>query len=307
MWQVFIDHILETAGLQSVFSKVYTNPASFDNSGCLHLSPYHRQDWCSMSSVNMCKGHVVDEHSRKSGVKYDVVAYVGDGENDLCPALRLRDIDIVFPRRHYRLDKRIAEGDEKVAAMVRSWDTGFDIMNALEEILMNWWSLKHRKWLGYKVLPNLILWIGRLKEVLMDLEVDESKHIFKNRRKRLGGRSWRLLQVTTSFFWYFYLPPTKEEVHVLPVFVCLSVCMSVSKITQNCMHGFGWNVACQLMDELINFWTWSDNSPDVKIGLLSPILYRLRNFAALSRLPASCAATRNFTSGKSHVGPMARR
>ena len=29
------------------------------------------------------------------------------------------------------------------------------------------------------------------------------------------------------------------------------------------------------------------------------LLYRLRNFAALPRLPASCAATRNFTSGKS--------
>ena len=29
--------------------------------------------------------------------------------------------------------------------------------------------------------------------------------------------------------------------------------------------------------------------------------YRLRNFAALPKLPASCAAMRNFTSGKSHI------
>ena len=41
--------------------------------------------------------------------------------------------------------------------------------------------------------------------------------------------------------------------------------------------------------------------PDAGTGLLSPISYRLRNFAALPMLPASCAATRNFTSGKSHV------
>jgi len=33
--------------------------------------------------------------------------------------------------------------------------------------------------------------------------------------------------------------------------------------------------------------------------LLSPISYRLRNFAALPMLPESCAATRNSTSGKS--------
>jgi len=43
------------------------------------------------------------------------------------------------------------------------------------------------------------------------------------------------------------------------------------------------------------------HSPDAGTGLLSPISYRLWNFAALPMLPASCAATRNFTSGKSHV------
>ena len=134
--QAIIDHILETAGLRSVFSKVYTNPASFDSSGCLRLSPYHRQDWCKLSQPNMCKGHILDEHRRKSGVAYDVVAFVGDGENDFCPTLRLRDTDVAFPRRNYRLDKRIAESRDKVAAMVRPWDTGTDIMNVLKEVLM---------------------------------------------------------------------------------------------------------------------------------------------------------------------------
>jgi len=35
-----------------------------------------------------------------------------------------------------------------------------------------------------------------------------------------------------------YLPPTKEEVNVIAS-VCLSVCLSVSKITQKHVHGFG--------------------------------------------------------------------
>jgi len=39
-----------------------------------------------------------------------------------------------------------------------------------------------------------------------------------------------------------------------------------------------------------------DQSLDAGTGLLSPISYRLRNFAALPRLPASCATMRNFTS-----------
>jgi len=49
---------------------------------------------------------------------------------------------------------------------------------------------------------------------------------------------------------WFLLSPTKEEVNVLPVFVCLSVYLS-SKITPfirvKCVHGFGWNVACRQM------------------------------------------------------------
>ena len=44
-----------------------------------------------------------------------------------------------------------------------------------------------------------------------------------------------------------------------------------------------------------------DHSPDAGTRLLSPISYRLQNFAALPRLPASCAATWNFMSGKSHI------
>ena len=52
---------------------------------------------------------------------------------------------------------------------------------------------------------------------------------------------------------------------------------------------------------LLTFEPDPDHNLDAGTGLLSPILYRLRNFAALSRLPASCAATLNFTSRKSHV------
>ena len=36
----------------------------------------------------------------------------------------------------------------------------------------------------------------------------------------------------------YFLPPTKEEVNVFNR-VCLSVCLSVSKITQKRVHGFG--------------------------------------------------------------------
>jgi len=41
------------------------------------------------------------------------------------------------------------------------------------------------------------------------------------------------------------LPPTKDEAYAIARDVCMSVCLSVSKITQIRVHGFGWNLACR--------------------------------------------------------------
>ena len=109
-----------------------------------------------------------------------------------------------------------------------------------------------------------------------------------------------------------------------PVFVCLSVCL-LARLLKNAnrqtdrqtntgkKHEFGWNVACWQMlghghENWLTFESNPDHSPDAGTGLLSLISYRLRNFAAFPRLPASCGAARNFMSGKSHVYVlMARR
>ena len=49
--------------------------------------------------------------------------------------------------------------------------------------------------------------------------------------------SQSLLPVPLSFVKRGLLPPTKEEVNVFAR-VCLSVCLSVSKVTQKRVHGF---------------------------------------------------------------------
>ena len=52
-----------------------------------------------------------------------------------------------------------------------------------------------------------------------------------------------------------FLPPTKEEVHVLPVFVCLSVCLLARFLKNACMDLDEMLRVdrCRDMDELINF------------------------------------------------------
>jgi len=98
------------------------------------------------------------------------------------------------------------------------------------------------------------------------------------------------------------LPLTKEEVHVFAD-VCLSVYLSVSKITKNaCMDLDEMMKCCMSTDvrtwtNILTFEPNPDRSLDAGTGLLSAISYMLRIFAALSRLPAGCAAMQNFTSG----------
>ena len=87
--------------------------------------------------------------------------------------------------------------------------------------------------------------------------------------------------------------PTNEEVHVFAR-VCLSVCRLAKLLKNACMD---LDESCVSTD--VRTWTNGltfkpdlDHSLDARTGLLSPISYRLRSFAALPRLPVSCTAMR---------------
>ncbi|XP_071515740.1 pyridoxal phosphate phosphatase PHOSPHO2-like isoform X2 [Panulirus ornatus] len=135
---VFIDHILRNCGVRDLFSELFTNPAQFDENGCLHLQMYHLQDWCTLSTKNLCKGDILANYVKQrenEDVTFSTIAYVGDGTNDFCPSLRLKECDIVFPRCGYSLvdfiPKMESEKGVKIEADVCQWDTGKDILEHL--------------------------------------------------------------------------------------------------------------------------------------------------------------------------------
>ncbi|KAG7163230.1 probable phosphatase phospho2 [Homarus americanus] len=137
---VFIDHILKHCELRDMFSELFTNPAQFDENGCLSIQMYHHQDWCTLSTKNLCKGDILANYIKlreSENITFSTIAYVGDGTNDFCPSLRLKECDVVFPRCGYNLLNYIvkmeAEKGMKIDADVCPWDTGKDI---LERLLM---------------------------------------------------------------------------------------------------------------------------------------------------------------------------
>lgn len=137
---IFIDHILTFHGLKDRINKIFTNPAKFNNEGRLELEMYHVQDSCSLSTVNLCKGQILEsyiEERAKENVIFTHIAFVGDGENDFCPSLRLSPKDFVFPREGYSLVKHIekmkAEQGLHIKANIHTWKSGLDILKILSD------------------------------------------------------------------------------------------------------------------------------------------------------------------------------
>ena len=136
----FIKCIMQAAGMEDVVHTTYTNPAHWDELGCLRIAFYHTQDWCSLSTRNLCKGHILDTHIEdaliKRNTKFSRVVYIGDGTNDLCPSLRLRHCDVTCPRVGYSLIREIAKLEEgALKCQVLPWDTGLVILEHITNSL----------------------------------------------------------------------------------------------------------------------------------------------------------------------------
>lgn len=145
----FIDSYLKAKSLANYFPTVLTNPAKFSDDGHLMISEFHVQDYCQLSSRNLCKGEALKNYIGKRmldhNTVYSCINYVGDGENDLCPSTKLSNRDRVFPREGYSLDRLCAKlkynievcsvEDVKklpeLKASVIPWNSGEDIVDVI--------------------------------------------------------------------------------------------------------------------------------------------------------------------------------
>lgn len=135
---VFIEEWIKSHGLQENFTKVFTNPARFEENGLLTIKPFHHQTDCRLSAVNLCKGkvleHFIIEQDLRHNITYERVIYVGDGNNDICPVTKLRNRDIACAREGFAMAKTLAKNPMKlkVRAEFLTWKSGFDLLDQLE-------------------------------------------------------------------------------------------------------------------------------------------------------------------------------
>jgi len=136
---VFIEHILQHRGLAHLIDQVYTNPGRWmegEEEGRLWIEPYHHQTTCDLSTVNLCKGNILEDYVKSQPADaFSFIAYVGDGGNDFCPALRLSPADFVFVREGFSLQKKIPKMKDKgleIKCQIEYWSTAHQILEKIQ-------------------------------------------------------------------------------------------------------------------------------------------------------------------------------
>ena len=101
---LFINLVLESNNLSHMFKNVFSNPAKFDDHGCVCISHYHSHS-CDRCPANLCKGTVLKTFTQEK--MYSRIIYFGDGRGDVCPCLSLSEQDVAFAREGYPLAKEL--------------------------------------------------------------------------------------------------------------------------------------------------------------------------------------------------------
>ena len=134
----FIDEWLKLHQMHEFILKVFSNPAVFKPNGCLQIKPYDDQIECLLSSKNMCKGNVLMDfvaERRRQNIVYEAILFIADGPNDICPALRLKQQDIVAARKGFQLEGLLCQHANKFKAELILWNNGIDLREQLESKL----------------------------------------------------------------------------------------------------------------------------------------------------------------------------
>lgn len=136
--QFYINTILEHHGIYNCFNEIITNPVAVAG-GRLRIFPFHGPSsphGCELCPTNLCKGRVIEQiQPSKSDGRRKRLIYIGDGNNDFCPTLKLVEGDSVMPRKNFPLWGRILNNPQLVKAKLYEWNSGEDLARTLLKII----------------------------------------------------------------------------------------------------------------------------------------------------------------------------
>lgn len=126
----------------SVGSLLHSQGSSNNNSGnrgtstssALSISPFEFQTECKICPKNLCKGSAILKYMETKG-PFTRVFYTGDGKNDVCPALKLNQRDVVFVRKNYTMYKKVLKSTNSlgITAKLVFWEDAQVIQSTINE------------------------------------------------------------------------------------------------------------------------------------------------------------------------------
>ncbi|XP_074285497.1 inorganic pyrophosphatase 2-like [Silene latifolia] len=144
----FIETILNHHELGDYFTEIHTNSGFVDEEGRLRIIPHHdfttTPHGCDniLCPPNMCKGQVMEK--LLCNEKNKTFIYLGDGNGDHCPSIKLRDGDHCMPRKNFPLWDVILSKPNLISAKIHEWTDGEDLETVLQS-LINMISLNKEK------------------------------------------------------------------------------------------------------------------------------------------------------------------
>lgn len=121
-----------TAYMGEIFKYLFKNQNLMN---CLQIQKFQEKNDCSRCPDNLCKGFILKNYIAErlaEGQYFYRILYIGDGSNDVCPALKLTANDYVFARVGFRLLRSLEKMPAKdVKPNIIPWENGHDIRKAL--------------------------------------------------------------------------------------------------------------------------------------------------------------------------------
>ncbi|KAJ3073119.1 hypothetical protein HDU98_002208 [Podochytrium sp. JEL0797] len=132
---IYIDEILKAKNARQYISEIITNPGTWTSTGRLsvtrRIAPPQSHSCTFPCSLNLCKGSEIAPRLEN----YTLVMYGGDGKNDFCPMMRLREGDVALARRGHSLEKVLVGREGECKGRVVWWREVEELVREVEGIL----------------------------------------------------------------------------------------------------------------------------------------------------------------------------
>ena len=127
-YDILIKWILDNNKILECIDEIHSEKALVENDFLKFIKP---QEFTRCLVCNFCTCKVKILERGLKGRSYEITHFIGDGENDICPAMSLRDKDYLYPRKNYNLYKKIYEESyiDKIRSNIVTWENGENILD----------------------------------------------------------------------------------------------------------------------------------------------------------------------------------